>query len=137
LTKSCFVTIALALSGKQGQSPLSKNQVSRQNVFDDMSMYIGQAAFDAVVVEAQAFVVEAEQVEQRGVEVVDCRHVFDGFVAEFVGGSVAESALYACSGEPDGEAGGVVVAAACAFLERGHATEFSDERDERVGEQAA
>ena len=55
--------------------------------------------------------VEAEQVEDGGVEVVNVDHVFDGLVAELVGGPEAEPMLDAGAGEPGGKALGVMVAA--------------------------
>ena len=47
-------------------------------------MHVGQAAFDAVVVEAEAFVIEAQQVQDRGVQVVDRGDLLDGGVSEIV-----------------------------------------------------
>ena len=43
---------------------------SRQNAAHDLAADVGQAAVDAVVVERQPLVVDAEQVQHRGVEVV-------------------------------------------------------------------
>jgi hypothetical protein len=59
--------------------------VSGQHVFDDAAFDVGEAAFDAVVVERQSFVIEAQQVEDGGVEVVDGADVEGGAVAEVVG----------------------------------------------------
>ena len=87
-------------------------------------MDVGEAAFDAVVVEAELFVVEPQEVEDGGVEVVDGDDVFGGSVAEVVGGAVGVGSLDPRAGQEGGEAGGVVVASAGAFLEGGHATEF-------------
>src|SRR5205807_1124740 len=46
---------------------------SRQNILDDVPMNVGQPPFNAVVIEAEAFVVEAEQVQNGGVEIIDGR----------------------------------------------------------------
>jgi hypothetical protein len=43
----------------------------RQDFGDDMAMDIGEAPFDAVVIIGQALVVDAQEVEDGGVEVVD------------------------------------------------------------------
>ncbi len=40
-------------------------------------MHVGEAAFDAVVVEAQPLVVQAEQMQDRGVQIVDRRDTLD------------------------------------------------------------
>ena len=104
---------------------------------DHVAVHVGQPAFDAVVVVAQPLVIEAQQVQDRGVEVVDRADVLDRLVAELVGRAVAEAALHARAGQPDGEALRVVVAAAGALLERRHAAELGDPDDQRVVEQAA
>src|SRR4051812_32758313 len=102
----------------------------------DAAVHVRQAALDAVVVVAQALVIEAEEVEDGRVEVVDGRDPLDRLVAEVVGGAEAEAALHAGAGEPDGESVRVVVAAAGPFLEGGHPAEFGRPDDERVVEQA-
>ena len=66
-------------------------------------MHVGQATLDAVVVVAQALVIESEQVQERGVEIVNGRDILHRLVAELIRGSVAETALYARAREPDGE----------------------------------
>ena len=58
-----------------------------------MSMNVGQPALGAVVVVGEGFMVQAEEVQDGGVEVVDVHHVLDGLIAERVGGAEAESAL--------------------------------------------
>src|SRR5262245_49840268 len=88
----------------------------RQDFADDVAVDVGQPALDAVVVDAQPLVVEAEEVQNGRVEVVDCRDVFDCLVAELVGRTVAEWDFDAGAGEPDGEALRVVVAALRAGL---------------------
>ena len=59
----------------------------------------------------ERLVVEAEQVQQRGVVVVVVDDVLDRLVAELVGRAVDVPALEAAAGEPHAEAVGVVVAA--------------------------
>src|SRR5688572_12345544 len=92
--------------------PLGVAAASREHFGHHAAVHVRQPALDAVVVEGQALVVDAEQVEHRGVQVVDRSHVLDSLVAEVVGGAEAEAALYAGAGEPDREALWVVVAAA-------------------------
>ncbi len=48
-------------------------------------MDVCEASFDAVVVEAESFVVESEEVEDGGVEVMDGDDVIGGLVAEVIG----------------------------------------------------
>ncbi len=84
----------------------------------------------------EAGVVEAEEVEDRGVQVVDVHAVLLGAEADGVGGAEEGAALDAAAGEPGGEAVGVVVAAGAA-LGHGHAAELAAPDDERALEQAA
>lgn len=105
-----------------------------KNRRNDVPMHVRQPAFGAVVVEAELFVVDTEEVEDGGVEVVDGGDVFDGFVAEFVGGAVAEGGFHARAHEKRGKPAGVVVTAAGAFLKSGHAAEFGGPNDEGVFE---
>ena len=51
-------------------------------------MNIGQAEIAAGVAVGESLVVEAEQVQDRGVQVVDVDLVLDRVEAEFVGGAV-------------------------------------------------
>ena len=57
---------------------------SPQHTFHHMPMDIREAALDAVVVVAEAFVIEAQQMQHGGVEIIDGGHVLDGFPAEVV-----------------------------------------------------
>ena len=52
------------------------------------SVDVGQAEVAAGVAVGEGLVVEAEEVEDRGVEVVDVDLVLDGLEAELVGGAV-------------------------------------------------
>lgn len=76
---------------------------------------VGQPHVAAGVAEREAFVVEAEQVQDRGVPVVDVDFVDDGFVAEFVGGSILKAAFDSTTGHPRRVACVVVVAAIAAL----------------------
>ena len=111
--------------------------VSRQNLSYHIPMDIGKAAFEAVVEDAETFVVEAEQVEHCGVEVVERVDIFDGLESEFISGAMADAGLDTGSGQYDGETTGVVVAALGPFLEHRHAAEFSAPKDQSVLQQAA
>jgi hypothetical protein len=51
---------------------------------NDFSVDVGEAAVDAVVVEGELFVVDAEEVQNGGVEVVDGDGIFGGEIASFV-----------------------------------------------------
>ena len=87
--------------------------------------------------DAEVFVVEAEEVEQGGVEVVEGVNVFHGLESEFVGGAMADAGFDAGAGQNGGEAAGIVVAAFGTFLEHRHAAEFGAPEDQSVLQQTA
>ena len=102
-----------------------------------MAFHIRQSPLHAVVLEGEALVVEAEEVEDGGVEVVERVDVLHRALAEVVGHAVADAGLHARAREPAGEAIGVVVAALRALLEEGHPAKLRAPDDERVLQQAA
>ena len=102
---------------------------------------VGQAEVATGVAIGQPGMVEAEQVQDGGVEVVDVDGAFDGAVAELVGGTVDVAAFHAAAGKPDREAPVVVVAAHAGLaidqLDGRRATEFTAAEDERFLEEPA
>ena len=75
----------------------------------NIAVDICQAKVTARVLPRQAGVVEAEQVQNRRVQVVQCHAILDRVVPELVGFAVPKSALYAAAGHPDRESVGVVI----------------------------
>ena len=114
-------------------------------VVNDASMNVGQAEVAAGVAVGELLVVEAEQVQDRGVQVVDVDRVLDGLEAELVGRAVDVAALDAAAGQPHREAVVVVVAAVdlagvgarVRQLDRRRAAELAAPDHQRVVEQAA
>ena len=103
-----------------------------------MAVDVGQPALDAVVVEGQPLVIEAEQVQDRGVEVVDRRDVLDGLVAELVGRAVAERrASRPAPASQTVKPFGLWSRPLRPLLERRHPAELGHPDDQRVVEQAA
>ncbi len=74
--------------------------LSRKNVFDDVAFHIGEPHVAAGIPAGQLLVVQAQQVQNGGVPVVDVDSTFDGFIAVFIGGSVGEAAFGAAAGQP-------------------------------------
>ena len=105
-----------------------------KDVSQDVPMDIRQASLHAIVVVTEAFMVDSEQMQDRCVEVVNGRYFIDGLVAKLIRGAVGEACFDARSSEPNGESLRVVVSAICPFLECGHASEFSDKRNQCIGE---
>ena len=102
----------------------------RKNVMNDISMHVGQAEVSTLEADGHAFMVDAQQVQHRGVHVVDGDDVFDGVVAKFVGGSVRRAAFRSAAGHPHREAFDVMVASAA--LCHGRAAEFAGPDHQRV-----
>ena len=73
-------------------------------------MHIRQATLDAVVVVRRLRVIQAQEVKDGRVEVVNGRHILDGPEAELVRGAIADTALDARSRQPRAVGLGVVAA---------------------------
>ena len=56
-----------------------------------MPMHVCQSAVDAVVIVGEGFVVDAQKVEDRGVEVGPRHRIFDGAPANRVGLAVGDA----------------------------------------------
>jgi len=78
---------------------------------DDFAVDVGQAVVAALKAGREHGVVEAELLQDGCLQVVDVDGVFRDGETQVVGGSVAEAALDAGSGEHDREAFGEVIAA--------------------------
>ena len=66
---------------------------SANQLLDDLAVDVGQPEVAAGVAVGELLVVEAQQMEDRGVQVVDVDLVLDGLEAELVGGAMDVAAL--------------------------------------------
>ena len=103
----------------------------------DLTVNVGEASLDAVVIEAQLFVLKTEQMENRGVQVIDGADVFHGTMTELIGRPVTEPPFYTGPRQPNGESLGIMVPALGPFLKGGHPAELGGPEDESVIEQPA
>ena len=71
----------------------------RQNLFDDSALDVGQAEVAAAVLEGQLLVVDAEQPEHGGAQIVDVDNVIGGAIAQLVGCAAGRPALDAAGHE--------------------------------------
>ena len=101
-------------------------------------MHVGEAEVAALETEGELRVIEAEQVQDCRVQIVDVRAILDGVEAEFVRRADGLSAFYAAAGEPHRERVNVMVAPGefAVFAHR-RTSEFAAPHDERVLEQPA
>ncbi len=103
-------------------------------------MDVGEAEVAAGVVVGEALVIEAEEVKDGGLEVMDVDFVLGDVEAEVIGLAVG-AGLGAAAGHEGGEGLGVVVAARFAAeggvgFDHGGAAEFSTPDDESFVEEA-
>ena len=108
--------------------------ILRQQLRDHLPMHVGQPPVDAVVAEGQPRVVDAQQVQHRGVHVVAVGRLVRRLVRPLVARAVAHAALDAAAGQPGGEGERIVVAALAALAAR-HPAELRRPEDDRVVEQ--
>ena len=95
-----------------------------QNFPHKVPRHIGKPHIPAIMAIGELLVVEAEQMEESSVEVVDGLFVFNGPVAEVVRGPDDRPRLSHPAGKPDRKSEGVVVPAVHA-LRDGHPSELS------------
>ena len=107
-------------------------------------MHVREAEVAALVAEGEAFVVEAEEIEYCGVEVVGVDSVFSDVEAEVVGLAIDGAGLGAAAGHPHGvgvfvvvAAGGGLGAVLIGTLAQGGAAKFAAPDHEGFIQQAA
>ena len=92
-------------------SAVLRKAISCESALDHMAMDVGEAAFEAVVVVAKAFVIQAEEMQDGGVKIIDGGGIDGSFPAELVSLAVVFGpGLHTCSGKDASEAAGVVIA---------------------------
>ena len=129
-------------SVSSGQHQLDSTRSGNQLVHD-VAVDVGQAEVATVVAEGELFVIQSQQVKDRGVKIVMRDAVLDGVHAELVGGAVRDPRLDAAACHPHGEAVVVMAATEGCFGQRHirllhrRATELSGPDDERLVQQAA
>src|SRR5262249_50225411 len=82
-----------------------------QQLADHVAVDIGQPIIAALEAIDEPGVIEAEQMQDRRLQIVDVDLVLDHFEAKLIGLAVAVAAARAAAGQPTREAIGIVVAA--------------------------
>src|SRR5262249_9672351 len=106
---------------------------SGQDLVHHVAVHVGQAVVAAAVAIGQAGVVDAHQMQDGGVQVVDVDLVPHRVPAVLVGGAVDQAAADAPAGQPHREA----AAGGWGCAGGGGGAELPAPDDERVGEQPA
>ena len=117
---------------------------SHEDFADDFAVDVGESVIAAEVASGEFEVIDAEQVEQGGVEIVDVDSTGHDAVAEVIGFAVGEAGFDSAAGHPGAEALGLVFASvlidggfAAEVLAPGGASKLAAPEHERVFEQAA
>src|SRR5882724_4239860 len=79
-----------------------------QNILDDVAVHVRQAIVAPSIEESLLGVVDAHQVQDRGVQVVDMDLVLHGVPAELVGRAIRQSSLDSAARHPHREAEGMM-----------------------------
>ena len=124
---------------------LGRTPMSGDDVVHDVAVDVGQTKIAARVAIGQLFVIEAEEVKNRGMEIVHMHRVFRDVHAEFVRTAVDISALQPAAREERAKGGMVMIAPArfsfffifLAIFGVRSAPEFAADNDKSVLEQAA
>ena len=64
-------------------------------------MDVGKAVVSSLITVGEFFMVDAEEVEDGGIEIVDVDRVLGDVVAPIVGLTVCDAAFYSTAGHPD------------------------------------
>ena len=104
---------------------------SRENFPDDPAMDIGQAAINAVLADGELFVVDPQQVQHGGVQIVAVRLALLGLIAPVVTAAMGHARLDAGAPEPGHKAAPIMVAADARLCERGP-TKFGSPHDQGI-----
>lgn len=113
---------------------------SGNQLVDHLAAELAELLEAAGVVEGEFVVIQAQEMQQRAMDVADVVDVFDGFAADLIGVADGVTALGAAAGEPHGHGFGVVVTtvalAAAALTVVGGAAEFAAENNKGVVQHA-
>ena len=100
-------------------------------------MHIREAKIPALKPVDEFGVIEAQQVQDRGVLVVDVDRILDRIETKLIAGPKRKPALPPAASEPHAETIRVMVASVVAALNHRRAPEFPTPNDQRVVEQSA
>src|SRR5207253_3423784 len=94
-----------------GRIPCTTPALSGEDIFHHAAVDVGQPVVAPAVAVGQPLMVQPEQVQDGGMQVMDMDLVMDRVPTELVGSAVCEAAPDSAASKPHGEAEGVMVAA--------------------------
>lgn len=111
---------------------------SGEQILQDVPVHVCQSAIDAILSDGQPGVIDSQQMQDGGVDIVDLSGVIaiEGFVAPFVGVSAGDATTDSTATEPVGKDIRVMVTSS-GPLGGGHASEFCCPEDDGVIQESA
>src|SRR4051794_17671140 len=106
----------------------------RQDVVNDVAIHIREPHVSARESERQAGVIDALEMQHRGMQIVNVELALDDLVTELISLAVDRASLNAPAGQPQGKTERIMVAPIGALGER-RAAEFARPHHERLIEQ--
>ncbi len=111
---------------------------SRQHLPDDAPLDVRESVVPARVAVGQLLVIEAHEMQNGGVEVVNVNGPIDGAEADVVAGAVNHARFYAGAGQPGTKSPGMMFAAfGLGRVVEGRAAKLGGPNNERIVQQAA
>lgn len=108
--QACCVSLAAAYCNiMTNRQYLRAEPMLRDDVLDHVPMYVSQTVIAALIAEAEFFVIEAQQLHNSSLQVVDMNFVFHDAKSEFIGLAVVVAALDSAAGHPHCETVRIVV----------------------------
>ena len=92
-------------------TPLGFKMLSGDDLINEMTFDISQSKTSTLVFKGKTLVVNSEQMQNRGMQIMNMHRVFRDIVAVLVGPTVAESRLNSTSSHPNRKATRVVISA--------------------------
>src|SRR5262249_23909307 len=102
-----------------------------------MTTHVRKPSLVAVVVKGQLLMVEAQQVKDCGMKIVNCANIMHGPAPKVVCSSETSAAFYSSSQHPDGEAVCIVIPSDGSLLTGGHAPKLRGPKDQRLIEKSS
>src|SRR6266542_3597892 len=81
-----------------------------QDFSNNLAVHVGQPEVASAVAVGELCVIQAQQVQNRGVQIVDVNLVLHGLEAEIVGSAVGHASFDAAACQPHAETVGIVIA---------------------------
>ena len=96
----------------------------REHLLDDVTMYVGQATLETVVVKTQTLVIQTHQMKNGGIEIINGSLAGYRLEPKLVTLPVTESLLHPGTGEETSECIRIMITTGSVSLKEWHTSEF-------------